>query len=181
MKHRPHRLHSLLYNLHARYISSRYATSAPVIRLPTNSRCDARDTQPGSGNYSSHFKSECPPHPCDLNILVVKLRSISGSRLSTPTLRPMDLKFWKMRKALVAVAKKLMRAKAGLERLQVETQRNPRRIGRRTWAWNWQGACDPVKCPNGRSACDGDSRYDYPLSGVRTGGDDHRPGTANGR
>ena len=40
----------------------------------------------------------------------------------------MDLKFWKMRKALVAVAKKLMRAKAGLKRLQVETQRNPRRM-----------------------------------------------------
>jgi hypothetical protein len=83
------------------------------------------------GNHSSQLEAEHSP-TCDLNVSSVRVNP-------RPTLRPWILRFWKKalreaereldaataRTALDAAAKKLMRTKAGLRRLQVETRPNP--------------------------------------------------------
>ena len=103
----------------------------------SNSGCDARGTH-RVGNHSSQLEYRSARPTCDLNVLVVE-STASSVRVSPRPHCGHGSQFWKKalreaereldaattRTALDAAAKKLMRAKAGLKRLQVETQPNP--------------------------------------------------------
>ena len=99
------------------------ATSAPVDPVADRLQMRRKDTHRVGQPFQS-IEIGVPAPPAISTSWWLSPRHLRFASVHT-YIALMDLKFWKMRKALVAVAKKLMRAKAGLKRLQVETQRNP--------------------------------------------------------